>query len=406
MSRRYQKLQDLLAILGGISSCYLMISRILLSNYQHFLLIFKVLNEMFNFEQIENLKNGKKRDKDEKKSIKLRKRGKKFTKTDKTLKEERLPSNSLYQIAKPIPLTSSIPKVEQLKLFQFEDSPISVTKHIEVPKMKSQQTISFSTPQIPDEREPTHNQVPPINIENWKTDGKQEPSKKVETVTSPLVTEKDRNLNQELTKKPDEIEPSKFKKPEVVFTENNEFTYPSAKDKNYDPFSSSHKERNNECLAQSAEIKHSEISNHTNFKNPIDFEEILKVENNKIHVGYFEFLYYEFKRLIRIKLTEKEELIKISVERYYKEFDLLRILEKMNEIDKLKSVVFDPFQSRMFEYIPKTKISRPHVNQINKDIKEKTIFCDEFLKKKMGSSKIQSEIEERLFKSIRKGEKM
>ena len=51
MSRRYQNLQDLLAILGGISSTYLIVANFFLSNYKKFLVITTVLNNVFSFEK-------------------------------------------------------------------------------------------------------------------------------------------------------------------------------------------------------------------------------------------------------------------------------------------------------------------------------------------------------------------
>ena len=47
MTRTYLKFQDLLAILGGISSSYLMVAGILISNYKKFLIIFEVFGELF-----------------------------------------------------------------------------------------------------------------------------------------------------------------------------------------------------------------------------------------------------------------------------------------------------------------------------------------------------------------------
>ena len=52
MIRRYQKFQDLLAILGGISSTYLLISNILISNYRKFLLLIYSINHIFSFENL------------------------------------------------------------------------------------------------------------------------------------------------------------------------------------------------------------------------------------------------------------------------------------------------------------------------------------------------------------------
>jgi len=49
MIRRYQNLQDLLAILGGISSTYLLIANFFLTNYKKFLIITTILNNLFTF---------------------------------------------------------------------------------------------------------------------------------------------------------------------------------------------------------------------------------------------------------------------------------------------------------------------------------------------------------------------
>ena len=54
MRRRYQNLQDLLAILGGISSTYLLIANFFLSNYKKFIVVVHVLNNLLVFEKNEN----------------------------------------------------------------------------------------------------------------------------------------------------------------------------------------------------------------------------------------------------------------------------------------------------------------------------------------------------------------
>ena len=51
MTRSYQRLQDLLAILGGISSTYLLIAGFLISHYKNFLFIFEIFGESFSFQE-------------------------------------------------------------------------------------------------------------------------------------------------------------------------------------------------------------------------------------------------------------------------------------------------------------------------------------------------------------------
>ena len=70
MSRSYLKLQDMLAVLGGVSSTYLMITGFLISNYKKFLLLFEVFGHLFIFPEFKEIKKIKKRNKTEQSPIK------------------------------------------------------------------------------------------------------------------------------------------------------------------------------------------------------------------------------------------------------------------------------------------------------------------------------------------------
>ena len=84
MTRSYTKLQDLLAILGGISSAYLVIANILISNYRKFLLVFELFLHLYEIPDLKKdhqtttnsqkknkirIKKNKKKNKEEKKKL-------------------------------------------------------------------------------------------------------------------------------------------------------------------------------------------------------------------------------------------------------------------------------------------------------------------------------------------------
>ncbi len=267
MTRRYQKIQDLLAILGGISSTYILFSRILLSNYTKFLLVTNVLNHLFIFEQ-------------PKKGLKTKKI--KRIKSKNKFKQEKIEINP-----KSIEESSSKtnPK-EELKSSENKQN------EIEYNGIKSQGEITSSY----------------VN-------------KKIQYDLSPKL---EKSLNSE-------------KKPS------------------------------------------------TN----------LEKREKQQFFSYFRYLLYQIKKVFHIRLKKKEQFIDTSLQKFYSEMEILRILKKLNEIDKLKTVIFDTPQKKIFDLLPQPLI-KLHDKKDQETQNQTKIEIFEFIKNKKNSSMFASDIEHRL----------
>ena len=78
-----------------------------------------------------------------------------------------------------------------------------------------------------------------------------------------------------------------------------------------------------------------------------------KEENN---LNFLEFIKIKYP-LPFIKLTRKEKLYKEAINKYHEEMDVVNIIQKIHDIDKLKIILFNPEQCQLFNLLAKPIIS-------------------------------------------------
>ena len=86
-------------------------------------------------------------------------------------------------------------------------------------------------------------------------------------------------------------------------------------------------------------------------KKLMDFRE--KSEDSKLQIGFFSYLLGNLKKLIKLKLNRKQKLVFQAQHQYQKEMDLVNILSRLQEIDKLKKIIFNDKQYALFSYLSK-----------------------------------------------------
>ena len=299
MTRSYSKFQDLLAILGGISSSYLVVAGILISNYKKFLIIFEVFGKLF---EISDLNIKKKATKVIKKKI-----DKKTKKPDKkNTGEKKDPPTSLD----PLKMISEgcLPNVEEGKVN------IGVIKKIDIRMFPMTQKLKLTL-------------APP----EFKDSSLAEPSISP-TINVPKIIE----------------EPEKTKEKSVLSF--NEFE---------------------------------------------DFNEgEKKSKNSGIAFKYWEYLKFQLKFFFGINLTHKETYMFQAEKTFKEEMDVLKILEKIKEIEKLKLIIFDPEQKNVFDILAKRKI----ILKEEQSEKKSNVLREYSINKKRRTTKL----DERLLSSIRK----
>lgn len=72
-----------------------------------------------------------------------------------------------------------------------------------------------------------------------------------------------------------------------------------------------------------------------------------------------------FKLAFKKKLTEKQQLFLKGVQAYEKELDIVQILKKIQEIEKLKMILFNDEQRTLFNFIEKPMIYLDEEHQNN-----------------------------------------
>ena len=92
-----------------------------------------------------------------------------------------------------------------------------------------------------------------------------------------------------------------------------------------------------------------------------------KTENLNSNLSRFDFVKYTLKSLFRLKLTKKDEFIKKSEIRFQNDFDFADILRRLMDLEKLKLVLLDLKQRRIFDSIQNFDESFFTHNQLFKD---------------------------------------
>lgn len=88
-------------------------------------------------------------------------------------------------------------------------------------------------------------------------------------------------------------------------------------------------------------------------------------DRKRFTISFFEFIRVKYK-LPFIRLCFKEEIISSAMKIYQKEIDILHIIDKLHEIDKIKTIVMDKNQRKQFKEFPKPNIVRKIMSSIKK----------------------------------------
>ena len=122
----------------------------------------------------------------------------------------------------------------------------------------------------------------------------------------------------------------------------------------------------------------------------------IKTNENLISLSYYEFLKYQIKKNFKFKLQEKEKIIDKAHDQFYSQMDLLKILERLKDIKKIKSIVLEIPEKEIFNSSPHS----PQSPQENRRNQEKS-FLNFFLNKNNETLKSSSFTNKGLFKSSR-----
>ncbi|EAR85581.2 transmembrane protein, putative (macronuclear) [Tetrahymena thermophila SB210] len=117
--------------------------------------------------------------------------------------------------------------------------------------------------------------------------------------------------------------------------------------------------------ARKSEIKQDDLPESITNKK---FKQLFQQETNSMQLNIWEYIKYFFWPFGQIK--KKKQIIDYSIQKLYYHIDLIYLVKKLIEIEKLKQLLMDSNQIKLFEYLPKPTIKDDDVFKIKKGNKE------------------------------------
>lgn len=99
------------------------------------------------------------------------------------------------------------------------------------------------------------------------------------------------------------------------------------------------------------------------------FKKMMNRATNGFTLSLMEYIKFFFWPFGEIK--KKKRIIDYSIDKLYYHLDVLYVIKKLLEVDKLKRLIFDQDQLELFEYLPKPIIRKSDVfksKEENEDI--------------------------------------
>lgn len=121
----------------------------------------------------------------------------------------------------------------------------------------------------------------------------------------------------------------------------------------------------------------------------VNLEPIQKKQSNKIKITLWDYIKYNFRKILRIRLSLKDLIIEETQEYFLKNFEVDNLLQKLLDIEKLKCLIMDKSQLEIFESIKsfspqKNTKESPGLNDINLNNKSE-LFISLFITNRIKS---------------------
>ena len=332
-TRTYQKIQEVIASIGGLLNLFVAIGFILTGPQTRLNVIKTIMNKLYVFHKA----NPK---------IKL--------KTNEKLKVK-------YEVnlSKPPILTKKISKSEIDLKFNFDKTQFSQIKNslILKPEQIKESDGKAQSPEI-------FANLPNIKNEVLNDELKLENSLKY----SNLINSNNEKNDDLLIKFDDEIHSD----PVLGINTEEKQNHPSAVEiddshqfeiKDQNPKAENIKVihsnvfRKGFSVFSKARLKASGTTQTQNVRKIIELEEqSKKSDKREFEFSLFEYFVYNLKKFFRQELTFKENLFKKAEKTFKKEVDLITILQRIHEIDKMKLIFLNQRQITLFELLSKPMI--------------------------------------------------
>lgn len=344
LQREYQKLLDALSDLGGIANMVMIFGFIITSIENSFTLKKKVMNSLYSFQDIDKYKE----------KVESRKNSKSeanFEMQEKSFKLDEIPTSLKFTKSET---TIRMPKKEKKAVFNDEKDMI-IFENLDVQKENITNEISYkkqenpinepvvlksilSRARIADENKESFEQIPKKEIEK-----ETEISKKVNL--SPNIDTFNHVPDEDIRNYFEGTSPNIDMDEHAKSFMHTPRDLPSFTKLNIKPVSS----RKTIIKAKNTKIE-------KKIKNLEQYEEFLRQSSSKLNMNFIEYLVLYFKQMIKVRLSEKEQLFLKGIKVYNEELDIVHILKKVQEIEKMKLVLFNEDQRILFNMIDKPMI--------------------------------------------------
>ena len=307
VKRVYEKISDLLAHLGGTLHFLIFLGLIWTNFHNRFLVQKAVLNEMYTFKM--KSKKSKKYDQNREKSAML----KSMRMDTSDVKTERKTNAEIFytktepkELEKPVFETVSEEKEEEIKFLNFFKVP---PKKVDTPLPESEKTIEEKT----FEKKLEFSEKIVKIKEEKPLDKKIENSLRIDPMKSSLLDSKISSFQ------------NSKNQAEKCFGDQELINRKKNRRKTFLKSFTFHIKKKEENI-----LKFSEFRDHQ--------------KDKKINMNILSFLKLKAKCALNRKLTEEEEILRQSERLFQENLEYIEILKKIQEIEKLKHIIFDENQ--------------------------------------------------------------
>ena len=126
---------------------------------------------------------------------------------------------------------------------------------------------------------------------------------------------------------------------------------------------------NSKVVTSITKLKNKDEKKRERMQSIDKFEEFMNnpLEHSKLTFSFFEFVKLRIKQFFKKSLSDKEILFEKGVEYHDKELDIVSILKKIQEIEKLKIILFNEEQTTLFNLLDKPLVYLDENNEENNE---------------------------------------
>ena len=306
VNRRYQKLQDAISNMGGSASVLIMIGTVLTKLQNKLNLTNYIMNQLYNFQPIpENFINNNKKNKHKNKNSKLKN-------------------------------PSSVENINLVQLTAKQNNPVFTLKQIQ---------LVSSSEQNPDEIQNQNKNQQPAKISSNKNE--------IVKIEQKPIND-DSFILENYSKNSLELSPIDLKQNQIFFPLSNEKFGNSPKS----PKTRRNSNDGKRCILKKMTTKLFQTNNDMHSRKSKNFAEYAASvqKESKITMKIWQYIKLKIKKLIHFDMKPEEQLFYKAQTIFKRELDIINILRRLQDVEKLKIVLLNEKQLSLFDLLAKPMI--------------------------------------------------